>query len=46
MPASLRLNVLGETMRYATKDVAERNLARIGAFTALALIAAVVIYAH
>jgi hypothetical protein len=29
-----------------TKEAAERNLARLGALTALALIAAVLIYAH
>ena len=33
-------------MKVAAKDVAERNLARIGAITALAVIAAVLIYAH
>jgi hypothetical protein len=33
-------------MRSAAKESAERNLARIGAITALAFIAAVLIYAH
>jgi hypothetical protein len=33
-------------MKAAVKETAERNLARIGAITALALIAAVLIYAR
>ncbi len=33
-------------MRFAAKETAERNLARIGAIAALAMIAAVLIYVH
>jgi len=45
MPA-IAAQVLGGTMKDVAKEAAERHLARFGALAALAMITAILIYAH